>query len=468
MKTECITDALQFQPLGKRNVVGDFSGGYLTSDGGGLLLGEVEARTGIIRQFADCFTDHRDPTRIEHTKNELIAQRIYAIALGYEDVNDHDELRYDPLLATLVGKHEPLGNGRKHKRDRGKPLAGKSSINRLELCTQNPGKNRYKKFSVDAERVDRFFVDVFLQSFTEAPEEVILDLDATDDRVHGNQEGRFYHGYYGHYCYLPLYIFCDDFLLCARLRPANIDAAQGAEDELARIVTPLRAAWPEVRIIVRGDSGFCRESLMRWCEDNGVDFVLGMAKNARLKAEIQPQMEKAQEAFRETGRAARAFRGFRYRTRNSWSNTRRVVGKAEYLAKGENPRFVVTSLSPNQWPAQTLYEDLYCARGEMENRIKEQQLDLFADRTSTHEMDSNQVRLWLYSVGYMLLEALRRLGLTGTQMARSRCGTIRLKLLKIGALIRVTVRRVFIALAGGCPYESIFRTAYANILRAGP
>jgi len=309
-------------------------------------------------------------------------------------------------------------------------------------------------------------VEVFLQAHREPPQEIILDLDATDDPVHGNQEGRFFHGYYGHYCYLPLYIFCGEHLLCARLRPSNIDASAGCLEEVERIVAPIRQTWAEVKITLRGDSGFCREELMSWCETHRVDYVLGLAKNDRLKAAIAPELEQAAEQYAETGQAARVFKEFTYQTRQSWSRAPRVIAKAEHLEKGSNPRFVVTSLTADEWPAQALYEKLYCARGEMENRIKEQ-LMLFADRTSTAFLRSNQIRLYFSSAAYLLMHALRRLGLRGTELAQAQCATIRLKLLKIGALIRVTVRKVWMSLAGGYPYVDLFRKVYAQ-LRAAP
>jgi hypothetical protein len=458
---------LQFHPLARRRVEGRFDGGPITSDAGGLLLREVEKRTGIIAQFAACFRDHRNPERIEHTVKELVAQRVYALALGYEDLNDHDQLRHDPLLAVLAEKRDPTGESRARERDQGKAWAGKSTLNRLELTGEVVSEEeRYKKIALEEAAVDRTLVKVFLQAHREPPKEIVLDLDATDDRVHGNQEGRFFHGYYGHYCYLPLYIFCGDFLLCARLRPSNIDASAGSREELERMVRQIRQAWPEVKITIRGDSGFCREELMSWCETHGVDYVLGLAKNERLKAEIAGELDQAAEQYHQTGQAARVFKEFTYQTRESWSRARRVIAKAEHLEKGSNPRFVVTSLSGEDWEARRLYEELYCARGEMENRIKEQ-LSLFADRTSTARLRSNQVRLYFSSVAYLLMEALRRLGLEGTELARAQCGTIRLKLLKIGALIRVTVRRVWISLAEGYAYAALLAQVWAQ-LRALP
>ena len=366
MRTECNQESFEFHPLSQRQVVGRFDGGAITSDAGGLLLREVEKRTGIITQFAACFTDHRDPIRIEHPVKALVAQRVYALALGYEDLNDHDQLRADPLLAVLAEKSDPAGEDRVRERDQGKALAGKSTLNRLELTGPEVSENeRYKKIVLEEAAVDRTLVDVFLQAQREPPPAIVLDLDATDDPVHGNQEGRFFHGYYGHYCYLPLYIFSGEHLLGARLRPANSDASAGAVEELERIVAQIRQTWPEVKITVRGDSGFCREELMGWCEANRVDYVLGLAKNERLKAEIAVEREQAAAHYAQTGQAARVFKEFPYQTRASWSRARRVIGKAEHLEKGSNPRFVVTSLSPEAWEARALYEELYCARGEM-------------------------------------------------------------------------------------------------------
>jgi hypothetical protein len=450
-----------------RRVVADFTGGEVTSDAGGLLLREVAEGSRILRRFADCFIDHRDPELIEHSVLELVAQRTYAVALGYEDVNDHDELRRDPLLATLVGKADLTGQSRRREADRGNPLAGKSTINRLELADpQTAAEHRYHKVVCNAEAVDRFFVDVFLDGYETPPAEIVLDLDATDDPVHGEQEGRFFHGYYGCYCYLPLYIFAGSHLLLARLRPSNIDASAGALDELRRIVEQIRQRWPQVHIIVRGDSGFARNDIMTWCEDNGVDYVFGLPKNTRLCAAIERQLRKSQRRYQQTRRASRRYRDFRYRTLNSWDRTRRVVGKAEYLAKGENPRFIVTSLTQAEYTARPLYEELYCARGDMENRIKEQQLDLFADRTSTSWFRSNQLRLWFSSVAYVLLSELRRLGLKGTELERAQCSTTRNKLLKIGALVCVSVRRVWLRLASGYPYKELLANILANLKRA--
>ena len=463
MPTQCDQEFLEFQPLEKREVRGGFDGGAITSDAGGLLLREVEKRTGIIAQFAACFRDHRKAERIEHRMEELVAQRVYGLALGYEDLNDHEELRRDPLLGVLTGKADPSGESRVRARDRGKALAGKSTLNRLELTAAEVKEGeRYKKVELDFAAVEQLWGELFLQAQGEPPKQIILDLDSTDDPLYGNQEGRFFHGYYGGYCYLPLYIFCGEHLLCARLRTADGDGAGGSVEEVARLVKQLRQAWPAVRIVVRGDSGFCREALMAWCEANQVDFVLGLAKNDRLRAEIVAELAQAAEQYQQTGQAARVFKEFTYQTRDSWSRARRVVAKAEHLEKGANPRFVVTSMPSSEWAAQALYEELYCARGEMENRIKEQ-LMLFAGRTSTAYLRSNQIRLYFSSVAYLLMQALRRLGLQGTEMAKAQCTTLRLKLLKIGALIRITVRKVWVSMASGYPYAERFGQVYARL-----
>ena len=386
-----------------------------------------------------------------------------------DSLNDHDELRNDPLLAVLVGKKDPTGKERIRKRDRGKPLAGKSTLNRLELTPVRANKrSRYKKVTANRHTIDEFFTDVFLQSYDRPPSTIVLDLDATDDPIHGHQLGRFFHGYYKNYCFLPLYIFCGDHLLCARLRPADIDASAGSVKELRRIVSQIRSKWPQVQIIVRGDSGFCRETIMYWCEQNNVDYVFGLAKNERLKKEITEELQQAKELYEQTGQSARVYKDFEYKTLKSWSKSRRVVGKAEHLQKGENPRFVVTSLSTEQFNAKTLYEEKYCARGDMENRIKEQQLYLFADRTSAATMRANQLRLWFSSVAYTLMNALRRLGLKGTKLAKAQCNTIRLKLLKIGAQIKVTVRKIWVSFSESYPYQQLFKQVYENLRRLCP
>ena len=446
-----------------------FDGGRISSEGGAPLLAAVERRRRLIGRFAACFVDERDAAQVEHPVERLVAQRVFGLALGYEDLVDHDELRADPLLATVVGSSDPLGEKRRQERDRGQPLAGKSTLHRLESGAAGGGEvDRYRKIVVDPDAVDHFFVEAFLDSYEAPPETIILDVDATDDPLHGAQEGRFFHGYYGCYCYLPLYVFCGDHLLCARLRRSNRDASAGCVEEIERIVGQIREAWPEVSILVRGDSGFARESLMGWCEDHSIDFVVGLARNPRLERALEPAFERTEQLCAESGQPERVYEEWMHSTLDSWSRRRRVIGKAEITVHGPNPRFVVTSLPADQVDAATVYEGIYCARGEMENRIKEQQLCLFADRTSASSMAVNQLRLWFSSVAYTLLAELRRLGLAGSEMARARCDTIRLKLLKIGARVRVSVRRVTVSLASACPHQDLFWHAWSRLARAGP
>ncbi len=464
MSTKCTASQLEFHALGRRKVVGQFDGGRISTDGGGLLLREVEQRLGVLDRLAACFTDYRNPNSLEHSVSTLISQRVYGLALGYEDLNDHDQLRRDSLLALLVGKTDLMGERRSREQDRGCPLAASSTLNRLELAIpESASSHRYKKIAGDTDAMDRLLVDLFIESHETPPKEIWLDLDATDDPLHGHQEGRFFHGYYRCYCYLPLYIFCGEHLLCARLRTSNQDGAAGSVEELKRIVAQIRTHWPKTRIVIRGDSGFCREAIMHWCETNNVSYVLGLARNQRLSRVLGRAMELARREQERTGRSARRFRDFRYRTRKSWSRERRVVGKAEYLPGKANPRFVVTNLSRHRTGARHLYEDLYCARGEMENRIKEQQLGLFADRTSTAMLRANQLRLYFSSFAYVLMQGLRRLGLKGTTLAKAHCTTIRLKLLKIGMRIRVSIRKVWLSFSEAYPYASDFAQVLTNI-----
>ena len=438
MPTECSATLFEFAAVEGRRVVAAFDGGSITSDAGALLLGETDRAIGLTERFAACFTDVRTPELVEHSVSTMVLQRVVSIALGYEDLNDHDELRHDPVLAVLAGKLAA-------RRADCAPLAGKSTLNRLELSQPEP--TRYHKVSHDPAAIERLFVDVFLDAHRRPPAQIILDLDATDDPLHGHQEGRFFHGYYDCYCYLPLYIFCGRHLLAAKLRRSNIDGSAGAVEEVARIVTQIRRRWPRTRILLRGDSGFARETLMTWCEMNRVDFLFGLARNERLETAIKDELMQACLDSLRTGRAARRFKDFMWSTLDSWSRYRRVVGKAEVTGGETNPRFVVTSLKSREVAAQHLYEAIYCARGEMENRIKECQLDLFADRTSAATMRANQLRLWFAAMAYVLLCALRRIGLVHTQFADATCGTMRLKLLKLGALVRISVRRIKFALA---------------------
>ena len=460
MQTECSAEQFEFEGFGRRRVVAGFDGGAMTSDGGGLLLRHTDRAVGLIERVAACFQDGREQDQVVHTLPALIGQRIVGIALGYEDVNDHDELRHDPVLALFAEKLEP-------KRSDCAPLAGKSTLNRLEHAPLCPD-DRYHKIGHDPAALANLFVDLFLEAHKRPPKQIVLDLDATDDPLHGQQEGRFFHGYYSCYCYLPLYVFCGRHLLAALLRPSNLDASAGAVEEVARIIERVRQAWPRVQIVLRADSGFARDELMAWCEANRVHYVFGLARNARLVAELEADLAAAAAAHAATGQPARRFKEFSYATLNSWSRVRRVIGKAEHLAKGANPRFIVTSLPAAAIDGRTLYERVYCARGDMENRIKEQQLHLFADRTSTARMRSNQIRLWFSSVAYLLLHALRRLGLKGTAMAKAQCNTIRLRLLKIGALIRVSARRVWVSWSQSYPYKTLFAHIHARLRMLKP
>jgi hypothetical protein len=458
MPTECSRDLFGYEVVEGREVVAAFDGGDHTSDAGGLLLGATDGAIGLVGRFAACFADGRAQAQVEHSVRTMVAQRVFGIALGYEDLIDHDHLRHDPVLATLAGKLAA-------KRQNCAPLAGKSTLNRLEHTPLRPH-DRYHKIGHDPVAIEGLFVDLFLEAYRTPPKEIILDLDATDDPLHGHQEGRFFHSYYDCYCYLPLYVFCGRHLLAAKLRRSNIDASAGAKEEVARIVGQIRARWPRVKILLRADSGFAREELMVWCEANGVDYVFGLARNERLVDAIADDLVVAAADSLTRGAPARRFADFFWRTLDSWSRERRVVAKAEYLPKGANPRFVVTSLPATAMDARTLYEDVYCARGEVENRIKEQQLDLFADRTSATTMRAHQLRLWFASFAYVLLEALRRIGLRHTQFARATCGTIRLKLLKIGAQVRRSVRRIKVAMASAFPYQAEYHLAYLYLRRA--
>jgi len=454
MPTDCTPNFFEFAPVEGRKVVAAFDAGPVTSDAGALLLGATDRAIGMMKRFASCFDDLRRPDLIEHEVVTLVGQRVFGIALGYEDLNDHDELRHDPIMAVLAGKLEA-------RREDCAPVAGKSTLNRLELSKLEP--TRYHKISHNPIAIKRLLVDFFLEAHEQAPNEIVLDLDATDDPVHGEQEGRFFHGYYDCYCYLPLYIFCGRHLLAAKLRRASVDAAAGSVEEVARIVALIRRKWPRVRIVLRADSGFARDELMAWCEANDVHFVFGLAQNDRLNAEITSELEAVKEKSERTGKPARRFKEFKWRTRKSWSRERRVVAKAEWTGGEANPRFIVTSLTREEHEARHLYEKLYCARGEMENRIKECQLDLYADRTSGHTMRANQLRLWFASMAYVLIAALRRIGLAHTQFARASCGTIRLKLLKIGALVRTSVRRIKLAMPSAFPHQAEYRAAHAAL-----
>ena len=451
--TECNQSSFGFEVSGKREIVARFDGGTISSDGGAFLLRQTDRRLNLLPRLAKSFLDGRNQDQVQHSVLEMLSQRIYGLALGYEDLNDHEQLRKDPVFGILAGREELS-----------EPLAGKSTLNRFELGTAT--KDRYKKITFWKPGVDELLVDVFLESYENPPAEIVLDVDTTDLPLHGKQEGRFFHGYYDSYCYLPLYVFCGEQILCARLREANHDAAFGCLEEIARIVAQIRRAWPKVRIILRGDSGFCRNQLMGWCESQGVDYVFGLARNQRLRKIIGAEMHQATEQWTRTGKPARVFRDFRYQTRKAkkggWDCERRVAAKAEHIDGKENPRFVVTSLSVEEWPAQQLYEELYCARGDMENRIKEQ-FSLFADRVSSETMRANQLRLYLSTMAYILVSGLRRLGLKATELAEAQVSTIRTKLLKIGAQIRVTVRKVWVSMASSYPWQDLYQQVWTNL-----
>ena len=443
--TECNEDRFEFASVhGTREIVAEFSGGTISSDGGGLLLQETDSKMNLLARFSQCFVDGRNQDLIEHSVEQMIRQRVFALALGYEDLNDHEQLRQDPLLAVMAGKAQPGTEA----------LAGKSTLNRMELGTGMP--TRYKKITFWRDSVDELLVDVFLEAHPVPPQQIVLDIDTTDMALHGNQEGKFYHGYYKHYCYLPLYIFCGDHVLCARLRPSSIGPAVGSRKEVERIVQQIRQRWPEVEIILRGDSGFCSDELMTWCEQNRVEYVVGMARNQRVEGLIAGPLAEAKQQFEATQLPARIFVEFQHETlKGTWSKKRRVVAKAEYIDGKSNPRFIVTSLDSERWEKQKLYEELYCARGDMENRIKEQFV-LFADRVSASTLRANQLRIYLSVMAYTLMNGLRRLGLQATTMATAQVGTIRLKLLKIGALIKVSVRKVWVRMASSYPYQALF------------
>jgi Transposase DDE domain group 1 len=451
--TECNQSSFGFEACGARQIVARFDGGTISSDGGAFLLRQTDKRLNLLPRLAECFLDGRNQDQVEHSVLEMLSQRVYGLALGYEDLNDHEQLRKDPVFGILAGREEL-----------DEPLAGKSTLNRMELGAG--AKDRYKKITFWKDALDELLVKLFLESYTNAPAEIILDVDTTDLPLHGKQEGRFFHGYYDHYCYLPLYIFCGEQVLCARLREANHDAAFGSLQEIERIVGQIRAAWPEVKIILRGDSGFCRNALMSWCEDHGVEFVFGLARNQRLRKIIGAEMHQATEQWNQTGKPARVFSEFRYQTKKSkkggWDRERRVAAKAEHIDGKENPRFVVTSLSSGEWAAQALYEEIYCARGDMENRIKEQ-FSLFADRVSAETMRANQMRLYLSTMAYVLVSGLRRLGLKATELAEAQVSTIRTKLLKIGAQIRVTVRKVWVSMASSYPWQDLYQQVWTNL-----
>ena len=475
-QTDCRQKTFEFQALGRRKVHADFAGGHLSSDGGGaLVLREIEKRTGLIGRLAGCFDDRRDPDLIEHSVPHLLAQRINGLALGYEDLNDHDDLRRDPGHALAAGKADILGEGRRDERDRGKALAGASTLNRIELAAHSPDA-RYRKVVADPDAIEALLIAEAVRAIPRRSREIVLDFDATDDPLHGGQEGSYFQGYYRRYCYLPLYCFCGDIPLWAELRDCKRDAADGTVGALGKIVAAIRGRFgKKVRIVLRGDAGFARDAIMDWCEGHGVYYCLGLATNARLKRIIAPKLGRLRgdHANGEVELPARRFTEFGYRTRDSWARGRRVVAKIELLEKGANPRYIVTNLpavglgdpadAPDRYHAARLYEDFYCARGDMENRIKEQQMDLFADRTSTHWMAGNQLRLWFSAFAHLIMHRLKACVLKGTILERASIGTIRLKLFKIAARIKVSVRRILFECCSSYPLKELFATVHGRL-----
>jgi hypothetical protein len=478
MSNAKITIATQKQPLlftdlGSRRVQVDFSGGTLSTDAGALLLRQVDANLGLTAELAQCFYDERDPVWVDHSVQELLCQRLFGTALGYEDINDHQRLRLDPLLAVACGKTDPLGEQRVLPQHRGIALAAPSTLNRLELS--NNKDTRCHKLPHDPAKMEACLLKMGVRCLPKHAQEIVLDLDAMGHRLHGFQEGRHFNAYYDDYCYLPLYAFVGDFPLWAQLRTAEHEAAHGVVPALEKMVAALRQRCRKARIIVRGDSGFGREEIMAWCEGQPeVYYCLGLAKNSVLIDKLGPALAQARARHCLTGTASvRAFSEFEYRTHDSWSRSRRVIGKAEVMNAGENPRFVVTNLpaggfeddqDQNRFSPARLYEELYCARGEMENLLKQQVLDLHADRMSTQYMASNQFRLWEAMFAYLLLERLRTQGLAGTELERATAGSLRLKLLKIAAQVRVSVRRVYVQMSSACPLQELFRLCQRRLM----
>jgi len=472
--TDCKGQPLLFQDLGPRKVVADFSGGTLSSDGGVLLLRQVDRGLGLSLHLAGCFYDQRDARLIDHPLRALLAQRLYGLALGYEDLNDHDWLRRDPLLATACDKRDPLGEDRLHPHPPGVALAGVSTLNRLELS--NNKYSRAHKLPHQPQQIEALLLTMGVRCLPRHAREVVVDLDAMGHRLHGMQEGRHFNAYYDDYCYLPLYVFVGEIPLWAQLRTCDHDGAHGVVAMLEKVVAAIRKRCRRARIILRGDSGFCREEIMAFCEgQREVYYCLGLGKNPVLIEKLGPTLAQAHERRCLSGAPnARAFAAFDYQTKKTWSRARRVVGKAEVTAEGDNPRFVVTNLPAQGFveeeeederfgPAR-LYEEFYCARGEMENVLKQQVLDLKADRMSTHHLASNQLRLWLAAFAYLLLERVRTLGLRGTVLAQATVGSVRLKLLKVAAQVSVSVRRVYVRLSSAYPLQALFRLCHRRLM----
>lgn len=481
MNTECNDQGFLFQELASRKIVVDFAGGYLSSDGGGVFLRELEVRSGLLGELSECFIDRRDQRFVEHSVHSLINQRVNGLVLGYEDLNDHDELRRDPLHGLLAGKIDPLGQDRILERDKGKALAAHSTLNRLELGAESVD-SRYHKIEPQPEKIEALLIRRGVKSIPRKVGEIVLDFDATDDPLHGAQEGAFFHGFYRQYCYLPLYCFCGNIPLYAKLRDCKRDASEGTVEALGKIVPAIRKRFGrKVQIIVRGDASFAREPIMSHCEVAGLFYCFGLARNDRLQAQLEEEFERLQQQIDQGALQApcRSFMEFEYATLQSWSRARRVIGKAEILPKGANPRFIVTNLPAETFKDQSLsdrfapaplYENFYCARGDMENRIKEQQLDLFADRTSTHWMASNQLRLWFSAFAHIMVSTLRAWVLPGSELEHASIGQIRLRLFKIAARLKVSVRRIHIELCSAYPFKELFTQIHHRLraLAVGP
>jgi hypothetical protein len=472
-QTECFTEPMLFQDLGSRKVVADFSAGKLSSDGGALLLRQIDRGLGLSRSLAGCFEDLRNPDLIEHTVEELLAQRIQALALGYEDLNDHAQLRRDPLLAVAAGKLDPLGEHRRDEKDRGFALASAATLNRLELSAEFS--DRYRRILPRQEAVGQALLEMGVRCLPKDSPVLVLDFDATDDPLHGRQEGRFFHGYYDNYCYLPLFCFCGDVVLWSELRTSDRDASDGTLEALQQIVAAIRQRFAHAKILLRGDSAFARDALLSWCEANEIFYCVGLARNSRLEEKLQSAMATASEKHCLCGGTpTRVFVEFAYQTLNSWTKSRRVIGKAEVTNQGRNPRFILTNLEQRglfskdgvkllEGDGPWIYEQLYCERGNAENRIKQMTLDLQCDRTSTHWLSSNQLRLWFSAFAYMLLERLRALGLKGTELERATMGTIRLRILKVAAHVQVSVRRVYVRICSAYPLQELFRQCQGRL-----
>lgn len=460
MGSKCTPAARPLRGPAKRDFLLHFDGGAITSDAGAPLLAAVARKLGLLPRLARCFKDFRDPGRVRHTLQQLLAQRLYGIALAYEDLVDHDHVGSDALFAAVVGKADPHG----HKDDRFKrPLAASATMQRLDMSAEAGLDDRYRRIKSDGEALRNLFVDLFLDRPGGVPDEIVIDLDTTDVTIHGEQEGRYYHGHYRDYCYLPLFAFCGEDILLAELRTADIGAGRDIPKLLGPVIKRILEKHPNLSIVLRGDSAFSTDETMSWCEEIGVGYIFGLSRNSRLESELKEELSQARAKFEETGEPARVFKDFRYRTLDSWSCDRRVVGKAEHLQKGANPRFVVTNIAKDDCCGQVLYEDRYCARGEAENRIKEQQLYLFGDRLSNRTMQGNQLRLWFSSLAYTLLVGVRRLVLKSTKAERSRADTIRTRFLKVGAWVKVTARRVLIHASSAYPWKEELISAWKSL-----